>query len=81
MQLEEFDKKIRDIWEKPIDGLENPEFIKYCDSFFETNNDIGYFYYKDQIKIFEINNPSNCLKAFKINNYSGIFIFLSIFLT
>ena len=34
-----------------------------------------------QIKIFEINNPSNCLKAFKINNYSGIFIFLSIFLT
>ena len=34
-----------------------------------------------QIKIFEINNPLNCLKAFKINNYSGIFIFLSIFLT
>ena len=43
MQLEEFDKKIRDLWEKPIEELENPEFIKYCESFFETNNDIGFF--------------------------------------
>ena len=24
-----------------------------------------------QIKIFKIKNPSNCLKAFKINNWSG----------
>jgi len=33
-----------------------------------------------QIKIFKINKPSNCLKAFKINNWSGLMIFLSIFL-
>jgi len=31
-----------------------------------------------QIKIFSKNNPMNCLKAFKINNFSGIFIFLTI---
>ena len=33
-----------------------------------------------QIKIFNNNNPMNCLKAFKINNYSGIFMFMTIFL-
>jgi len=31
-----------------------------------------------QIKIFEKNNSYNCLKAFKLNNLSGFFIFLSI---
>ena len=31
-----------------------------------------------QIKIFNRNNPMNCLKAFKTNNISGIFIFLTI---
>ena len=31
-----------------------------------------------QIKIFSENNPMNCLKAFKVNNYSGIFMFLTI---
>ena len=30
-----------------------------------------------QIKIFN-NNPINCLKAFKINNFSGIFMFITI---
>ena len=35
MQLEEFENKIKDLWMKPIDELENPEFIKYCDKFFE----------------------------------------------
>ena len=32
-----------------------------------------------QIKIFEVNNPASCLKAFKVNNLTGIFIFLFIF--
>ena len=32
-----------------------------------------------QIKIFKIKNPSNCLKAFKVNNWSGLMIFLSFF--
>jgi len=31
-----------------------------------------------QIKYFNINNPSSCLTAFKINNLTGIFIFLFI---
>ena len=31
-----------------------------------------------QLKIFNKNNPTSCLKAFKMNNYSGIFIFISI---
>ena len=31
-----------------------------------------------QVKIFSIKNPTNCLKAFKTNNFAGIFIFLSI---
>jgi 4-hydroxybenzoate polyprenyltransferase len=34
-----------------------------------------------QIKIFNKNNPMNCLKAFKINNYSGIFMFTTILLS
>ena len=32
-----------------------------------------------QIKIFKIKKPSNCLKAFKINNWSGLMILLSFF--
>ena len=32
-----------------------------------------------QIKIFKFNNPESCLKAFKINNLTGIFIFALIF--
>ena len=31
-----------------------------------------------QIKIFNKNNPSKCLRAFKINNYSGFLMFLAI---
>ena len=31
-----------------------------------------------QVKIFNKNNPVNCLKAFKINNYSGVFMFTTI---
>ena len=31
-----------------------------------------------QIKIFSEDDPVNCLKAFKINNLSGAFVFLSI---
>tara|TARA_A100001015_G_scaffold169334_1_gene188213 strand:- start:1624 stop:2478 length:855 start_codon:yes stop_codon:yes gene_type:complete len=34
-----------------------------------------------QIKIFSKDNHFNCLKAFKLNNYSGFFMFLSILLT
>ena len=33
-----------------------------------------------QIKIFQINNASSCLKAFKTNNLSGFMVFLSFFL-
>ena len=33
-----------------------------------------------QIKIFSRDNHFNCLKAFKLNNYSGFFMFLSILL-
>ena len=33
-----------------------------------------------QIKIFSNDNPMNCLEAFKINNYSGIFMFVTILL-
>ena len=32
-----------------------------------------------QIKIFSLRNPSNCLKAFKINNFSGLMVFLAFF--
>ena len=32
-----------------------------------------------QIKIFKIDNPKSCLAAFKINNLTGIFVFLFIF--
>ena len=32
-----------------------------------------------QLKIFQIDNPKSCLSAFKINNLTGIFIFLFIF--
>ena len=31
------------------------------------------------IKIFNLRNPSNCLKAFKINNLSGLMVFLGFF--
>ena len=33
-----------------------------------------------QIKIFKKNNPHSCLKAFKVNNISGVLLFLYIFL-
>ena len=33
-----------------------------------------------QVIIFKVNNSSSCLRAFKINNFSGLFIFLSLFL-
>ena len=32
-----------------------------------------------QLKIFKANNPSSCLVAFKLNNITGIFVFLLIF--
>tara|TARA_A100001011_G_C13714570_1_gene596990 strand:- start:44 stop:514 length:471 start_codon:yes stop_codon:yes gene_type:complete len=32
-----------------------------------------------QIKIFKVNNSSSCLRAFKINNLSGLMVFLSFF--
>ena len=32
-----------------------------------------------QIKLFKIDNPKSCLAAFKINNLTGIFVFLFIF--
>ena len=32
-----------------------------------------------QLKIFSKNNHANCLRAFKVNNYSGALMFLSIF--
>ena len=32
-----------------------------------------------QIKIFSLRNTSNCLKAFKINNFSGLMVFLGCF--
>ena len=31
-----------------------------------------------QIKIFKKDNPQSCLKAFKLNNISGLLLFLSI---
>jgi len=34
-----------------------------------------------QIIKFKKNNPNECLKAFKINNFSGLFLFFGIFLT
>ncbi len=34
-----------------------------------------------QIKIFNLKNSSSCLKAFKLNNLSGLMVFLSIFLS
>ena len=33
-----------------------------------------------QVKIFTKNNHLNCLKAFKLNNYSGVFMFAAILL-
>ena len=33
-----------------------------------------------QLNIFKKNDPSNCLKAFKINNFYGFFLFLAIYL-
>jgi len=32
-----------------------------------------------QIKIFRIDNPKSCLHAFRVNNFTGIFIFIFIF--
>ena len=32
-----------------------------------------------QVKIFKIDNPESCLKAFKTNNLTGIFVFILIF--
>ena len=32
-----------------------------------------------QMKTFKINNPSSCLVSFKVNNLTGILIFLFIF--
>ena len=32
-----------------------------------------------QLKIFKKDNPNSCLKAFKVNNLSGLLIFLSLF--
>ena len=29
MEIEEFENKVRQLWDKPIDELENPEFIKF----------------------------------------------------
>ena len=34
-----------------------------------------------QLKIFNKNDPISCFKAFKINNYSGILIFVSILMS
>ena len=34
-----------------------------------------------QINIFNMNNAINCLKAFKINNYTGVLIFITILFT
>ena len=33
-----------------------------------------------QIKIFNLQNPSDCLKAFKVNNLSGLLVFLGFFI-
>ena len=33
-----------------------------------------------QIKMFNKNNPVSCLNAFKINNISGLLLFLTIYL-
>ena len=32
-----------------------------------------------QLKIFKMNKPENCLKAFKMNNFSGALIFFAIY--
>ena len=32
-----------------------------------------------QVNIFKINEPSSCLKAFKLNSFSGLMVFLSLF--
>tara|TARA_A100000164_G_C21657227_1_gene653217 strand:- start:248 stop:733 length:486 start_codon:yes stop_codon:yes gene_type:complete len=34
-----------------------------------------------QLKIFNKDNPNTCLKAFKINNFSGILLFISILIS
>jgi len=39
---------------------------------------ISLFY---QIKVCDIKNPAMCLKAFKSNNLSGLFVFLTLYLT
>ena len=62
MQYEEFENKIRYLWNKPIEQLENPEFIKYCDKFFEDETFLDshfgesnllneYIYFKHQINL------------------------------
>ena len=40
---------------------------------------IQLFYY--QIKIFDLNNPASCLKAFKSNNFFGLIIFIIILMS
>jgi len=32
-----------------------------------------------QLKIYDKNNPDACLRAFKLNNLSGLFLFLTFF--
>ena len=59
---------------------------------FVFNNNIGFnlstlfslmfiFSLVYQLQIFKKNNSMSCLKAFKVNNYSGAFMFMSILLS
>ena len=60
MEKEEFEEKVNLNWSKPKEEHANPEFIKYCDDFFENRAGTKlfgngkkqlakYIFYKDQI--------------------------------
>ena len=61
-------------------NIELPELFDIL----EINDKITYVEYSKMIdgekKIFNKGEPINCLRAFKINNYSGIFLLTSILL-
>ena len=61
MQYEEFENKIRVLWDKPIEQLENPEFIKYCEKFYADRHDSHTLYFP--------NDPGPVFLSTKLDEY------------
>ena len=58
-------------------------FIFYDDFYFNFSTFFIFLFIASliyQVFYFKVQNPLTCLKAFKLNNYSGLFLFLGIYL-